>query len=262
MCVWEEGGRGEGGERGEGVVGVGVVVGVASVCSSSRLDVVRLVHLSAVLSWYSFTPLGRIRLHSASHLLFNPPSTVFCGACPSLHVFCTLSSAPEHVPPSPASPCSPCPSSQLLLSDALHPCWHRLRSCATEPPQSSPDCIGPHLSLAVFLPTVLEPNAISVPHDDFSRGCLDPQVHAILPRARQLSKADLLLISSSTRPLLRRTSLVSSPIFISLAQTLFLPPPTGLRTLSTRIRLVPPIFTSPFFFNRAAYLSEKMWRTT
>ena len=33
-----------------------------------------------------------------------------------------------------------------------------------------------------------EPNAISVSHDDFSRGCLDALIHAILPHARQLSK--------------------------------------------------------------------------
>ena len=97
--------------------------------------------------------------HCFFQLLFNPPSPVIClcaclavplsndmhrghlavnpGTSKSSRLVYTLSSAPEHVPPSPQHLLKVLVH-HLTLSDALRPSWHRLRSCATELPRSSP----------------------------------------------------------------------------------------------------------------------------
>ena len=71
-----------------------------------------------------------------------------------------------------------------------------------------------------------EPNYVRVPRDDFSRGCFDAQVHAILQHARQFP----------TRFLLRMTSLALLLFFFAVA-----------RALSSR-----PRPTSNFVYNNAA----------
>ena len=172
-----------------------VIVFGASVCPSSGLDFVR--SLSATLSWYSFTrlcaafaftvPLNsssiRLRQFPLSACLSVPWATtctwdisLWIRTPPSLHVLCTHSSAPKHVPSFP-SPWSPCPSSRLLIQDALHPGIvfvlaprnrHDHLQIASVP--SLPRCPPPDCSC--------EPNAISILHDDHSRGRVDAQIHA------------------------------------------------------------------------------------